>query len=277
MIGRGQHRRDDDRQGEGIDPHEIALSRVRDAQDQPSDGAIDGRSGEVERAVLPELRPEGHRRLGLAKGIHRPELHPRGHRCQRDGEPTLLRRRELVQIGKDVRKCRPAELHQFVGPERRDRVTAGDVMSRRLGANPHVLRLGIEERRQIEEALAPFFLQLVVGHRVPDHEFGRPLRQIHGGVREQRCHQEDDQAHPEQRGDRPEDASKRVANHRRMALVSSSTIARTACSEEKCGSRGLLAEATVASSCGVRQARSGPRRPRRAGSLPNAAPRDTRE
>ena len=120
------HRRDHGGERVRVHADEVAFAQVGRMQDESMHGAMERGAREVERAVLPELRPEEDRRARVVELLRGPGPHSLGDRRERDGDAPSLGRRELVEPREDERERRTAQARELDAARLRLRASSED-------------------------------------------------------------------------------------------------------------------------------------------------------
>ena len=140
-------------QREGVERHEVALAEIAPVLDEPLDGALDRGAREIERAVVPEARPEEGRR-SPADRARRSPVSPM--RAATGASATAARPR-----ASGASESRSGSTYGSAAPPRRSRARAPASAAPRVRRRPRAVRrlaraiarprVGVDEARQVEE------------------------------------------------------------------------------------------------------------------------------
>ncbi len=144
-IVRRPHRAEKRRERKRVERDQVVFSQVAPVFDQTCHRAVDGGSCEVERAIVPESRPEEGRSFGRGEVADGRDAHSLSHGRERDRDPPPRVRRERLEFRENVRQGGAAETNELL---RRafGALAAGADASHGVGRTcPNVDRLGVEE------------------------------------------------------------------------------------------------------------------------------------
>ena len=147
-------------------------------------------------------------RAGVGELSFLGHAHAQGDRRKRDRDATSSGRGEVVEVREQIGQAGAADLREALLAELGVVVLEDDVRDAVVDPGPHVVRVGVEKARQVEEPRAP---ELVRTEAEP--HVARGTSAVGRRVGQERRQQKNDEAHPEERGDRPNRAPQGVAEH----------------------------------------------------------------
>jgi len=149
VVRRHRHRPEDLGERECIEGDEIGLAKIAPVLDEPPDRALDGGPCEIQRTIVPHVRPEenGRRRPIELRAIG--QAHSPRHRRKRGRHVPARLWRERFERGEHVRQRCTAKEAQVTRRAPVLRVVSGNVGDRRASARADVLWVGVEEARSV--------------------------------------------------------------------------------------------------------------------------------
>jgi hypothetical protein len=169
---------------------------------------VDGGGREVHRPVLPEPLPEERGAVGVGEVAVLAHVHALRDRSKRERDLPARRRRQVVEVRKEPREPGATDLDEARLAELGVVVVHDDVGDTLVDRGPHVVRSDVEEAREVEKTSAPEIFDIE-----PIDEVAWQPTLLGLGIGQERRQQEDDEAHAEERRDRPYSAPQGEGEH----------------------------------------------------------------
>jgi hypothetical protein len=132
---------------EGVDDSELLFEQIAPSLHEAIDLAPDGGLGEVDGSVLPEAFPEERGAIRVVELASLTDPHSPCDRRERERNAAAWGRREVIEVGQEVREPRSADPREAALAERSVQVAEHDVRDALVDARTNIPRRDIQKTR----------------------------------------------------------------------------------------------------------------------------------